>query len=270
MNLRVNPRMNPRVNLWKEGHYARKQIFSRSRLVAWSHSARFRMARDLVVARAGQRLLDYGCGDGTFVAQVHDLFPSAMAVDVSSSQLRDCTRRFASLEGLTFAHVDRLDESGARARFDVVTCMEVLEHCPDRIQIDVLDRIARVTASGGLVIISAPIEVGPSLAAKQLARSMVAMRGLAEYANGERYRMSEFARMLFARRGTAIVRDEQTAGDEEGRAFSFTGHKGFNWRSVEVLIGKRFIIERRLFTPMPLMGPLLNSQVWFVCRKLSN
>jgi 2-polyprenyl-3-methyl-5-hydroxy-6-metoxy-1,4-benzoquinol methylase len=255
---------------WADGHYAQKQLFSRSRLVAWSHASRFEMARQLVAPRAGQRLLDYGCGDGTFVAQVHDLFPSATAVDVSSSQLRDCARRFASLEGLIFAHVDHLDENDAHAAFDVVTCMEVLEHCPDRIQIDVLDRIARVTAVDGLVIISAPIEVGPSLAAKHLARSVVAMRGLTEYTNGERYRMSEFARMLFARRGTAIVRDEQTAIDEEGRVSSFTGHKGFNWRSLEVLIGRRFIIEHRLFTPMRLMGPMLNSQVWFVCRKLSN
>ena len=237
--------------------------------MAWSHSARFQMARQLAAPRAGQRLLDYGCGDGTFVAQVHDLFPSVMAVDVSMSQVQDCARRFNSLRGLTFEHVDRLDNRLAPVIFDVVTCMEVLEHCPDRIQIDVLDRIARVTAADGLVVISAPLEVGPSLAAKQLVRSVVAMRGLTEYANGERYRPSEFARMLFARPSTAIDREEQTATDSDGRVFSFTGHKGFNWRRLERLIGRRFEIERRLFTPMRLLGPILNSQVWFVCRKSS-
>ena len=77
--------------------------------MAWSHSARFQMARELAAPRAGERLLDYGCGDGTFVAQVHDLFPLAMAVDVSMSQVQDCARRFNTLRGLTFAHVDAMD-----------------------------------------------------------------------------------------------------------------------------------------------------------------
>lgn len=267
----MNPRVNPSVTPpWADGHYARKQLFSRSRLVTWSHTARFEMARQLTAPRAGQRLLDYGCGDGTFVAQVHDLFPSVTATDVSMSQLRDCARRFAALDGLTFMHVDRLDDGGADRTFDVVTCMEVLEHCPDRIQIDVLDRIARATAADGLVIISVPMETGPSLAAKHLARSAVALRGLTEYANGERYRPSEFARMLFARRDTAIVREEQNGMDEDGRIFPFTGHKGFNWRRLETLVRSRFAIERRLFTPMRLLGPVLNSQVWFVCRKSAN
>jgi ubiquinone/menaquinone biosynthesis C-methylase UbiE len=224
------------------------------------------MARQLVAPRAGQRLLDYGCGDGTFIAQVHDLFPSLTAVDVSTSQLRDCAQRFAKLEGVTFAHVERLDDT-ADAAFDVVTCMEVLEHCPDRIQIEALDRIARVTARDGLVVISAPMETGPSLAAKQLARSAVALRGLTEYANGERYRLAEFATMLFARRHTMIPREEHVSSEDDGTTFTFTGHKGFNWRRLEALLMARFAIERRLFTPMPLLGAILNSQVWFVCRK---
>jgi SAM-dependent methyltransferase len=225
------------------------------------------MARRLVSARSGQRLLDYGCGDGTFVAQVHDLFPSATAVDVSTSQLRDCARRFARLDGVTFAHVDELNDASADLRFDVVTCMEVLEHCPDRVQIDVLDRIARVTAQDGLVVISAPMETGPSLAAKQFARSAVALGGLPEYANGERYRLGEFAKMLFARRHTVIPREEHHASEDDGTTFTFTGHKGFNWRRLETLLMTRFDIEGRLFTPMPMFGAILNSQVWFICRK---
>ena len=76
--------------------------------------------------------------------------------------------------------------------------------------------------------------------------------------------------MLFARPSTAIDREEQTETDSDGRVFSFTGHKGFNWRRLERVIGRRFEIERRLFTPMRLLGPILNSQVWFVCRKSSS
>ena len=50
-----------------EGHYARKQLRCKSRIIAWSHEARFRMAVSLAVSHARGKLLDYGCGDGTFL-----------------------------------------------------------------------------------------------------------------------------------------------------------------------------------------------------------
>ena len=76
---------------------------------------------------------------------------------------------------------------------------------------------------------------------------------------------AELARMLFAGADTAIPRVEY-----EGEAGSrFTGHKGFNWRRLQKTIERRFEVERRLFSPMPLLGAWMNSQVWFVCRKRS-
>ena len=84
---------------------------------------------------------------------------------------------------------------------------------------------------------------------------------------GPRYRLAEFATMLFARRHTMIPREEHVSSEDDGTTFTFTGHKGFNWRRLEALLMARFAIERRLFTPMPLLGAILNSQVWFVCRK---
>src|SRR5258707_6039500 len=77
------------------GHYAQKQIFSRSTLIAWSHRSRFRLAREIVRSYAGRRLLDYGCGDGTFLAQVVDLFPRAVGADIDPRQNDDCRKRFA-------------------------------------------------------------------------------------------------------------------------------------------------------------------------------
>jgi hypothetical protein len=108
-----------------------------------------------------------------------------------------------------------------------------------------------------------PIEIGLPLVAKQGARALVALGGLSEYATRERYRPAELARMLFARAGTAFPREEY--GGESGSRF--TGHKGFNWRRLQQLIEERFEVERRLFSPLPLLGAWLNSQVWFVCRK---
>ena len=244
------------------GHYAQKQLLSPSRLVRWSHGSRFRLARELVAPFAGQRLLDYGCGDGTFLSLVLDLFPEAVGADVAADQLADCAERFQDAHGVSFIPTSALDAPSHQQRYDIVVCMEVLEHCPDDIQAAVLDRIVRVTRAGGAVVISVPIEIGPTLVAKQAARGLVALAGVSDYASRERYRLSELAHLCFAGSTTVIPRDEY-AGEDGSR---FTGHKGFNWRRLERSIAARFAIERRLFSPMPVLGAWLNSQVWFVCR----
>ena len=121
----------PSPDVLAGGHYARKQIFSRNRLVAWSHTRRFAVARQLVSPYAGRRLLDYGSGDGTFLAMVHDLFPSALGVDIEPAQVRECADRLSSLTGLTFATTDAIGQAHYSGEFQVVTCMKVLEHCPE-------------------------------------------------------------------------------------------------------------------------------------------
>jgi 2-polyprenyl-3-methyl-5-hydroxy-6-metoxy-1,4-benzoquinol methylase len=252
------------------GHYAQKQLLSRSALVRWSHGSRFRLARELVTPHAGKRLLDYGCGDGTFLALVHDLFPYALGVDVASDQLDDCSQRFATVPGISFLSTDRLIGLPYVNQYEIVVCMEVLEHCPDDIQVSVLDQIQRVTAVGGTVIFSVPIEIGPPLVAKQCARALVALGGLSEYATRERYQTGELMRMVFANADTEIPREEFiTHIDVEGeapRTSRFTGHKGFNWRRLQRLVEARFTVERRLFSPLPLLGAWLNSQVWLICK----
>ena len=98
--------------------------------------------------------------------------------------------------------------------------MEVLEHCPDDVQGTVLDQIAEVTAPGGTVVFSTPIEIGPTLVAKQGARALVALGGLREYETRERYHASEFLRMVLAGPDTAIPRDEYEG--EDGSRFTGT------------------------------------------------
>jgi 2-polyprenyl-3-methyl-5-hydroxy-6-metoxy-1,4-benzoquinol methylase len=246
------------------GHYARKQIFSRSRIVSWSHTRRFATALALCAPFQGRKLLDYGCGDGTFLALAREMFPGATGADVGADQVADCALRLSVTSGLAFVMVEELRGSAFAAGFDVVVCMEVLEHCPPDIRTDVLDDLVRLTSSGGVLIVSVPIETGLSLAAKQTVRGVSALAGLTEYATRERYRFGEFVRMFTAGGRTAIPREE-TALESNGRIQRFTGHKGFNWRVVESELAVRFKIQRRLFSPIPRAGSFLNSQVWFVC-----
>lgn len=247
------------------GAYARKQLHSPSRLVRWSHSSRFERARALVAPYAGGRLLDYGCGDGTFLALVHDLFPGATGADVDVAQTDDCARRLAHLP-LTFTTADRLDASHASV-YDVVTCMEVLEHCLDDERRRVVAELARLVRPGGVVIVSVPIEVGPSLAGKQIGRAIAAWRGLGDYRHRETYRPLELARMVLAVPGTSIHRPSYSAVSPNGASYRYYGHKGFDWRVLREELKQEFEIRRTQFSPMPWMRSLLNSQVWFVCER---
>ena len=50
----------------KQGHFAKKQLFSKSGIIRWSHRRRFEVAVAKSSAFAGLRVLDFGCGDGTY------------------------------------------------------------------------------------------------------------------------------------------------------------------------------------------------------------
>jgi 2-polyprenyl-3-methyl-5-hydroxy-6-metoxy-1,4-benzoquinol methylase len=245
------------------GHYARKQIYCPSRVVAWSHGRRFRLAARLAGEGGGGRLLDYGCGDGTFVALVHDRFAAAVGADVDAGQIVDCRRRLADLPNARFLVASMLDGAEHAAAYDVVTCMEVLEHTTDDERRRVLGALGRFVRPGGRIVISVPIEIGPALAAKQFFRALAAWRGHGDYRHRETYTPRELAAAVLGR--TGLARAVYTVEGAGGRS-TWCGHKGFDWRVLARELRERFVVERRLFSPMPLAGPLLNSQAWFVCR----
>jgi SAM-dependent methyltransferase len=248
-------------DLLKSGDYARKQIYCPSRVVAWSHGSRFELARRLVAARAGGRLLDYGCGDGTFAAMVHELFTETTGVDVDAGQVAECSARLGHLPGVQFGLTSDLGRPGFTGPWDVVTCMEVLEHCLEPERRRVVGELSRLVSSGGLVVISVPIEVGPSVLGKQFFRALAGLRRLGDYEHRERYSPLELARSLLGARVPRIAFER----DGPGGRYAYYGHKGFDFRDLQRELSERLTIDRRLFTPLRFMGPLLNSQAWFVC-----
>jgi 2-polyprenyl-3-methyl-5-hydroxy-6-metoxy-1,4-benzoquinol methylase len=245
------------------GTYARKQIYCASRLVSWSHRRRFLLAATLVAPSRGGRLLDYGCGDGTFIAMVHGQFSACVGADNDGPQLAECAARLGALEHTRFVRTDALgaEESGA---YDVVTCMEVLEHCVDEVRAHVIAELRRLVAPRGRVIVSVPIEIGPALVAKQGARRIAAWRNLGDYRQSERYTVAELARMTALPGGAPIARAAYEAGEGPER-YRYYGHKGFDWRTLEGELARVFAIDERRFSPMPRLGRWLNSQAWMIC-----
>jgi SAM-dependent methyltransferase len=247
------------------GTYARKQLFGGCSLLAWSHRRRFETALALVAPYAGRPLLDYGCGDGTFLAMAHEQFPESVGLEVDAELVTSGQERFGGLGGLEFLLADAADGLPA-GRFGVVLCTEVLEHCPTDAVDTALARMQRLVAPDGRVVISVPVETGLPLVVKQLARAVAARRVSSDYRHREHYRAGEFWRMLAPGDRTVVERPVYETRFASGAANRYHGHKGFNWRAMRRRIGETFNVVETRFSPVSWLGPQLASQAWFVCE----
>ena len=181
--------------------------------MAWSHGSRFDLARRLVAARAGGRLLDYGCGDGTFVAMVHADFAETRrrrrGAAASSRECRGAARPPARRAVRDDAR--RRGRRGGRAplgRRDLHGGAGALPGGRSAAACSTSWRGSRRPA--GSSSSACPIEIGPSLAGKQFFRALAAMRGHGDYEHRERYSPVEMIRC-------SIRRGRSTSARRTGR-----------------------------------------------------
>ncbi|MEE9457975.1 MAG: class I SAM-dependent methyltransferase [bacterium] len=100
-------------------------------------------------------VLDFGCGRGRHSFLVSSRWPvaSVVGVDVDEEAL-DVARRRAAARGYSRLEFLREDAVGARGPFDLVICIDVLEHIAD--DLGVLRRIASVLKRRGSLILHTP------------------------------------------------------------------------------------------------------------------
>lgn len=242
-----------------KGQYYRKQLDCDSGVIAWSHKARFDMALNLL-EKSSQKLLDYGCGDGTFLMMATNQVSAGWGADIALDQINDCQARYANFTNLYFTTVKELADPIHTGAYDIVTCMETLEHCTDPIVTVVLRDLSRLVAPDGKVIISVPIEIGPTFVGKLIVRKLAALRGLSDYRFYESYSLGNAIQMLLSGSDTKIYRP--IYGEPDNLSHS---HYGFNWRAMRERVSEHFEIEQTLFSPLGSLGGWASSQAWFVC-----
>ena len=243
------------------GHYYKKQLGCKSRIIAWSHRSRFEMALRLVEGRP-RKLLDYGCGDGTFLAMIAARVEEGTGADIAADQIEDCRSRFATLKNLKFCMIEQLAEPTLQGCYDIVMCMETLEHCPPPVVKMVLNDLARLVSNTGKVIISVPIETGATFLIKLVLRKCAAWRGLGDYRYYESYSFRDAFQMIFANERTQL--DRAVYETPNGPNHS---HHGFNWRVLRGVIRTFLNIDDAFFSPLGFLGGAVSSQIWFVCSR---
>ncbi len=246
------------------GAYARKQLRSASRLFAWSHRRRFEMGVRLARRFAGRRVLDFGCGDGTFLGLLMrgaDAPREAVGAEIAEDLVQDCRTRLGEAPGLHFVHINELTGAEHHAAYDGVVCMEVLEHVVELD--DILDRLTALLAPGGTLLVSVPVEIGPPLLVKQAARRVAGWRGIGDYPGTTPYTWSELFRGVFAGDRQHVVRPVHSTPDDR----RFHDHKGFNWRALRRKLGHRLRVDATLSSPVNWLPPMLGSQAWVVATK---
>ena len=104
----------------------------------------------------GRTALDVGCGAGLLTEPLARLGARVSGFD-ASPELIDVARRHAAAMGLDIDYRAG-DVQELEGRFDLITCMEVIEHVADPAAF--VQALARRLAPGGLLILSTPNATG--------------------------------------------------------------------------------------------------------------
>ncbi len=112
---------------------------------------------DLVADAVPDKVLDVGCGDGRLLAELMRRLPRSElhGVDTDERAVR-LARVFAPTAQVAVQRVEDVDE-----RFDVVTCVETLEHIVDDDEVAFLTAVADRVAPGGRLVVTVPSTARP-------------------------------------------------------------------------------------------------------------
>ena len=100
-------------------------------------------------------ILDVGCGDGRFLGLLSDTIPRRVGVDLSEKAI-SYAKAFHPDVDYRCVDIKDLDEN-----FDVITCIEVLEHIPEEQLYSFIKNLFRRCNPGGKLIISVPTKILP-------------------------------------------------------------------------------------------------------------
>lgn len=222
------------------GRYASSTHSHRARLFRFSHGRRFAYALELLAPGPNDRVLDFGSGDGHLLDLVAARVPNARLVAFEPLDfLRDELR--ARLSDRDVALAARFEELPA-GPYDRIACLEVMEHLPEPILEQAIERLRALLAPDGVLVVTVPIEIGLPGFLKYAAARVIT-------GSNRHLSLGEALGLIV---GRAPARETGT---------DFLSHRGFDHRPLKQRLLRSFRLERELWSPFPWLGGLANAQV---------
>ncbi len=236
--------------------YSQRLLQQGNRLTRLAHRSRFGNVLDALRGVQYTQALDYGCGDGWLLKMAYEenLIEAGLGVEIDPVMLSACREIFADLPSFQFCQPHEISEKISPKSCDLILCTETLEHVEE--PESVLQQMLAYSQPGAKIVISVPIEIGPSLLFKQVGRYFANRTGNYGY---ERYRLSELL-------SASILWDADSFPSSHSMKVPLRSHKGFDYRKIENLLQQKLTIEQRISSPFPWMGSLLNSTIVWICR----
>lgn len=227
--------------------YAEMTVRSPFWLKRFSHSRRFLTAVRLLAPQFGERILDYGTGDGYLLRVIHSKSPGTTGIGYEP--MPEMYRQLLeTLEVASGGAIQLVNSLSGLAKVDKIACLEVFEHLLPHDLDAALHNMRELLKPNGLVVVSVPLEVGPSGFLKNMVRMML--------------RQSEddatLRNLLMSLCGMKIKRKVYA---------THYGHMGFDHRDLERCFKVlKWKIVHREFSPLPLTMAVINSQVFYVLK----
>jgi len=134
---------------------------------------------DIVVARQAASVLDVGCGDGRLLAELSGRVDRLVGVDLDARAIAQAS---ALSPGVDFRTQSVEEVEGT---FDVVTCVETLEHVPDEAVETFLESTSVRVSPGGRLVITVPSTARPVLDKHYRHYDTASLRAAVEELRGE-------------------------------------------------------------------------------------
>jgi len=237
--------------------YSDKLLKQGNFIINYSHHRRYSTIIDLLEGKQYKHALDWGCADGFILKALYDkqIIKKGTGVDISSKSVNICRSYYEQYQDLTFFTVDELAHSLQNETYDLLICTEVLEHVGDIEK--VLSEMMQFANENSIVVVSSPIELGPSLLVKQF------FRFLANF--NTPYTCEKYS--LFQLLKAAIFWDTEMPLNERKKKNGYLGHKDYDFRVLEKHIDTKFDILKKYYSPVNFFKKYINSTAWLVFKK---
>jgi len=237
--------------LQRPGRYADLTVNDRNPVKRYLQRKRLRDSL-FAVTIDGQAVLDLGGGDGELARLLSSSHRPGRVVcyEPMSDLRRQAQANLAALPGVEV--IGALDAL-AHSSFDVIFCLEVLEHLPDRELGEVLDSARLLLRPAGRLVIGVPNEIGIA----------ALLRALFRWSRGVRNFDTDPRHVLQAVLGRP-PRNREAVDLDDGRRY-YRRHMGFDYRQLEARLGGHFRILRRYGSPCRWLPVWLNFEAYFVC-----